>query len=218
MIQGSEEWKQARVGKFTASRMADLMAKTKNGYGASRKNYLTELLVERLTGIPTEGYTNAAMQWGLDTEQEARTVYEFETGNIVQEVGFIEHPTLTYSGASPDGLVGEDGMVEIKCPNTATHVEAILSDIVPQKYFLQMQWQMACCNKQWCDYVSYDPRMKNQDYVLYIQRIDRDPVCISEIENELVAAETELSKLLREFESKKTHIPDSKPEGEKEIF
>jgi putative phage-type endonuclease len=202
MIQGSEEWKAARCGKITASRIADLTARTKSGYGASRKNYLADLLVERLTGEPVEGYTNTAMQWGVDHEAEARTVYEFETGNTVEEVGFIEHNNLSYSGASPDGLVNWDGMVEIKCPNTATHIETLLSGEVPERYYKQMQWQMECCGRLWCDYVSYDPRMKDSDLILYIKRIPRDQKFIDEATHEVMDAEKELQEMVMQIKEK----------------
>lgn len=137
------------------------------------------------------------------TEQEARTVYEFETGNVVQEVGFVEHPNLPFAGASPDGLVGDDGIVEIKCPNTATHVETILSGDVPQKYYLQLQWQLECSGRQWCDYVSYDPRMRDQNYVLFVKRVERDQVCIDMLITDIMEAETELTNLLSELEAKR---------------
>jgi putative phage-type endonuclease len=203
MIQGSEEWKAARCGKITASRIADLMAQTKSGYGASRKNYLADLLVERLTGQPVEGYSNAAMQWGVDHEAEARTVYEFQTGNKVEEVGFIEHGNLPYTGASPDGLVDANGMVEIKCPNTATHIETLLSGEIPERYYKQMQWQMECCGRLWCDYVSYDPRMQDSDLVLFIKRVPRDQAFIDEVIIEVMKAETELQDMIAQIRQAK---------------
>jgi len=195
MIQGSAEWKQARCGKITASRIADLMARTRSGYGASRKNYLAELLVERMTGEPTEGYTNAAMQWGIDHEPEARTVYEFETGNVVEEVGFIVHPEYNFSGASPDGLVGDDGMVEIKCPNTATHIETMLTGVIPERYIKQMQWQMECCGRLWCHYMSYDPRMKDPSLIFYVQSIARDDMFLAEARQAVLRADAELLEM-----------------------
>ena len=147
MEQRTEEWFQARLGKVTASRIAELMAKTKTGdYGASRENYIVQLALERLTQKPTEFYANAAMQWGTDQEPNARAAYEVKTGNMVEEVGFIEHPRIPNSGASPDGFVdGLWGMIEIKCPETKTMVEFLLNRKIADKYYKQMQWQMACC-------------------------------------------------------------------------
>lgn len=201
MIQGTQEWLQARCGKITASRIADIMAKTKSGYAASRKNYLAELLVERLTDQPTESYISTAMQWGTDHEPEARTIYELETGNRVEEVGFIIHPEYTYSGASPDGLVGADGMVEIKCPNTATHIETLLGKEIPGRYYSQIQWQLECTGRQWCDYVSYDPRMKDSSLVLFVKRVERDDTFISAIRLEVESAEKELQELVDKVRS-----------------
>jgi putative phage-type endonuclease len=157
--QRSEEWFKARLGKVTASRVADVLAKTKTGASASRTNYLTELVVERLTSQQSEFFTNEAMQWGTDTEPQARMAYEAEKGVLVDEVGFIDHSSILNFGCSPDGLVGEDGLIEIKCPNSKTHIETILSGKAPSKYIPQMQTQMAVTGKAWCDFVSFDPRL-----------------------------------------------------------
>ena len=181
LTQGSEEWFAARVGKVTASRVADVIAKTKTGWGASRKNYAAELVAERLTGTPAQSYTNAAMQWGIDTEPQGRAAYEFITDSIVQEVGFIDHPDIPMTGASPDGYVGENGLAEIKCPNTATHIETLLNKAIPGKYITQMQWQLACTGKAWCDFVSFDPRMP-EHLRLFVQRVHVDPDRIAELE------------------------------------
>ena len=190
MDQRSPEWFAARCGKVTASRMADVVAKTAKGYGASRANYMAELVVERLTGKPTEGFTNAAMQWGTDQEPFARDAYSAKTGELVTEVGFVNHPRIENAGASPDGIVGA-GLVEIKCPNTASHIEYLMSKEPPQKYYYQMQWQMACAMAEFCDWVSYDPRMP-QELQLLIVRIYRDEDCIKMLEAEV---ETFLSEL-----------------------
>lgn len=157
--QGTAAWMQLRCGKVTASRMADVMATIKTGEAASRANYRAELVAQRLTGQLEAGFTNAAMVWGTETEPFARATYEIKYGVIVEEVGFVPHPTIMMSGASPDGLVGSDGMIEIKCPNTATHIAFLLDGKIPLKYQLQMAWQMACCGRQWVDYASFDPRM-----------------------------------------------------------
>lgn len=159
MIQGSPEWIAARLGKVTASRMADVLAKTKTGWGASRANYMAELIAERLTGIAADSYTNAAMKWGVETEPQARAAYQFHTDVEVEECGFINHGSIPMAGASPDGLVGSDGLVEIKCPNTATHIDTLLGASVPSKYLDQMAWQIICAGRTWCDFVSFDPRM-----------------------------------------------------------
>lgn len=179
--QGSAEWFQQRLGKVTASRVSDVIAKTKTGWGASRGNYLAQLVAERLTGSVAESYSNAAMQWGTDTEPQARLAYEFRTDATVEQVAFIDHPTIPMSGASPDGLVGADGLVEIKCPNTATHIETLRTGKVPGKYVTQMQWQMACTGRAWCDFVSFDPRMP-ESMSLWIERVQRDGELISKLE------------------------------------
>lgn len=183
--QGTPEWFAQRLGKVTASRIADIMAKTKTGVSASRGNYLAQLVAERLTGQAAESFKNGAMQHGTETEPQARMVYEAETGQIVTEVAMIQHPTIEMSGASPDGLVGGDGLVEIKCPNTSTHIASLLSDKVPSGYIPQMQWQMACTGRQWCDFVSYDPRLP-EDMQLLIRRVPRDNTLIAEYEVEVV--------------------------------
>jgi putative phage-type endonuclease len=182
LIQGSEEWLLARCGKVTASRVADVIAKTKSGPSASRKNYAAELVAERLTGTPASSFTNAAMQWGTETEPQARAAYTFFHDADVQEVGFVLHPRIFGSGASPDGLVGKDGLVEIKCPNTATHIDTLLDKKVPAKYLTQMQWQMACTGRLWCDFVSFDPRLP-EELRLFSARVERDDKMIAELED-----------------------------------
>jgi putative phage-type endonuclease len=186
MVQGSEEWRSARLGKVTASRVADVIARTKTGWGASRANYAAQLVAERLTGTAAETFTNAAMQLGTDNEASARAAYAFLTGLEVEEDGFVPHPTITMSGASPDGLVGTDGLVEIKCPNTATHIETLLGGAIPAKYETQMLWQMACTGRAWCDFVSFDPRMP-ADMQTFIKRLRRDDARIIDLETEVSA-------------------------------
>lgn len=184
MEQRSEEWYAARLGKVTASRVADVMARTKSGYSASRANYMAELICERLTGMPAEKFNSAAMQWGTDTEPHAKASYAFMRDAAVEEAGFILHPSIAGFGASPDGLVGADGLVEIKCPNTATHLETLLDDGIDGKYITQMQVQMACTGRAWCDFVSFDPRLP-VDMQLFVKRIERDAARIKEIEDEV---------------------------------
>lgn len=183
MEQRSPDWFAARLGKVTASRVADVVAKTKSGTSASRANYLAQLICERLTETVAEGYTSAEMQWGTDQEPYARAAYSAKVGELVEEVGFIDHPTIAGAGASPDGLVAE-GLVEIKCPNTATALDWILSGKPPAKYVTQMQWQMACTGRPWCDFVSYDPRLPENLRLLVI-RVDRDDDRIKELEQEV---------------------------------
>lgn len=182
ITQGSPEWHALRLGKVTASRVADVVAKTKSGWGASRANYMAELIAERLTGATADRFVNAAMQWGNETEAEARAAYQFQTDAEVVEIGFVDHPSIAESGASPDGLVGEGGLVEIKCPNTATHIDTLLSGTVPGKYLTQMQWQMACTGRQWCDFVSYDPRLP-PEMAIWIKRVERDEDRITELQD-----------------------------------
>jgi len=178
-----EEWLQSRLGKVTASRVADVIAKTRSGYAASRDNLMAQLIVERLTGKPTEGFSNAAMEWGTQTEPEARAAYSAKTGELVEEVGFIDHPTIAGAGASPDGVVGE-GLVEIKAPNTATMLEWILTRTIPARYLAQMQFQMAVTGAKWCDFAAYDPRLPEHLQLLII-RVERDDTRIAEIEAEI---------------------------------
>ena len=191
MDQGTEEWFTIRIGKVTASRVADVIAKTKTGYSATRDNYMAQLVCERLTGQKGESFTNAAMQHGTDTEPLARAAYEALKDVLVDEVGFVPHPSIDMAGASPDGLVGDDGLLEIKCPNTATHIETLMSKTVPGKYNTQMQFQMACTGRQWCDFVSFDNRLPEQ-FQLFVKRVPRDNEFIKQMEDEVVKFLNEL--------------------------
>jgi len=199
MEQRTDDWFTARLGKVTASRVADVVAKTKNGYSASRDNYMADLIVERLTGQKASSFTNAAMDWGTEQEPNARAAYSARTGELVEEVGFIDHPAITGSGASPDGLVGE-GCVEYKAPNTATHLEYLLAGKPPERYVTQMQWQMACTRRPWCDFVSYDPRLP-EHLQLLIVRVLRDDKRIAELEDEV-------RKFLAEVDVKVTKLKE----------
>jgi putative phage-type endonuclease len=198
MEQRTEEWYAARLGKVTASRVADVIAKTKTGYSTSRENYLAQLVCEVLTGKPAESYLNAAMQWGVDQEPLARAAYESYQNVLVDEIGFVVHPTIWASGASPDGLVGELGMVEIKCPNTATHIDTLLTQTVPGKYNTQMQWQMACAGRHWCDFVSFDPRMPT-DLQLFVKRVDYDPAYVAMLEKEVMSFLNDLDSKVKQL-------------------
>jgi putative phage-type endonuclease len=197
IAQGSPEWFAVRCGKITASRIADLMAKTRSGWGASRYNYMAQLIAEKLTGTVEPSFSNAAMKWGTETEPDARNTYAFLTDSEVVEVGFVVHPTIPDAGASPDGLVGDDGLVEIKCPNTATHIEYFLGKI-PDKYIKQMQFQMACTGRKWCDFVSYDPRMP-PEYQIKIRRVNRDDKLIVEINEAIKGFIMEMALKIQEL-------------------
>ena len=184
MEQRTDEWFNARLGKVTASRVTDVVARTKTGYAASRENYMAQLIVERMTGQAEKSFTNAAMHWGTDTEPLARAAYEAERQVMVDEEGFVEHPEIANAGASPDGLVGSDGLVEIKCPNTATHIDTLLNQTVAKKYLDQMMWQMICTGREWCDFVSYDPRMP-EHLQLFIKRIPFDAAYANTLNSEV---------------------------------
>lgn len=206
IIQGSPEWFAIRLGKVTASRVSDVIAKTKTGWGAGRANYMAELIAERLTGVPAASYTNAAMQWGTDTEPQARDAYAFRMDTEIEQIGFVEHPVIAMTGASPDGLIGTDGMIEIKCPNTATHIDTLLGDGIDAKYITQMQWQMACTGRKWCDFVSFDPRLP-ESMRLFVERVPRDGARIAELENLvrgfLLELDLKASALLAKYERAK---------------
>jgi putative phage-type endonuclease len=182
--QRTPDWHAARLGKATSSRIADVIARTKTGYSTSRANYAAQLVCERLTGVAAESYTNAAMAWGVEKEPEARRLYAFEYDCDVRKVGFLDHPRVKMSGASPDGLVGEDGLLEVKCPITATHIDTVLGRTIPAKYAAQIQWQLAVTSRLWCDFVSYDPRLP-ADLRLFVRRVDRDEQVIGELEREV---------------------------------
>lgn len=198
IIQGSPEWFAIRIGKVTASRVAEVVAKTKSGPSASRANYMAELIAERLTGETAPSFTNAAMQWGTEKEPDARAAYEFRTDTEIAQIGFVIHPRITDSGASPDGLIGADGMVEFKCPNTATHIETLLTKSVPGKYITQMQWQMACADRKWCDFVSFDPRMP-EAMQLFIHRVERDEKLIGQLEDDVCDFLDEMAKKIAQL-------------------
>lgn len=188
--QNSEEWRQARCGSLGASGITEALA---GGTGASRENIKARLIAERLTGSVSESFTNASMQWGHEQEDNAANAYSFLSGNPTEKCGLYRHPVLNGTHASPDRLVGDDGLIEIKCPNTATHIEYLKSQKVPAKYVKQIQWQLACTGRQWCDFVSYDPRLP-EDLQTFVKRVDRD--------NEQIAKlETEVSKFLDEIQA-----------------
>lgn len=198
--QGTDGWRQDRLGKLTASRMADATARIKTGWGASRATLMGELIAERLTGAPGDRFTSDAMRWGTEYEPEARAAYCFIKDVDVAETGFVDHPEIAMSGASPDGLIGATGLIEIKCPNTMTHIETLKGREAPSKYIIQMQWQMACTGREWCDFVSYDPRLP-EDMRIFIKRVERDDEHIDKLAKmarEFLAELDETLKTLRE--------------------
>lgn len=182
MEQGSAEWKTARLGRLTASRVADATDLLKSGKpGAKRLTYLGELIAERLTGLVVEKYQNELMRWGTEQEPQARALYEFFHGVEVEQIAFVEHPTIAMAGASPDGLVVADGLVEIKCPSTSTHIDTLLAQSIPEEYVKQIDWQMACTGRRWCDFVSYDPRLPPH-MSLFVCRRQRNDAVIAALE------------------------------------
>ncbi len=196
MQQRTEEWLTARAGKVTASCLDDVMAaKTTAGY----QNYMAKLICERLTGRAEQTPVSAAMQRGTDLESLARDFYVVETGAMVEEVGFYEHPSILNSGASPDGIIGTDGLIEIKCPNTATHIKTLESKKPALKYMRQMQWQMACTGRKWCDFVSFDDRLP-EHLSFFCTRIERDDEMIAELEKSVTT-------FLNELEAKINKLP-----------
>jgi len=200
MEQRTEEWFAAKLGKVSASRVADVLAKIKTGESASRKNYKMELVVQRLTNKVGESFTNAAMEWGTEQEPFARMAYEAHTGTFVKEEGFVDHPTIEGFGCSPDGIVGE-GLIEIKCPNTANHIETVLENKAPSKYIPQMQCQMACTGAKWCDFVSFDPRVP-EDLQLFVVRVERDQEYIDSMEVEVKQFLSEVLDLFNQLKAR----------------
>lgn len=208
MEQRSDDWFKIRCGRVTASRIADVMARTKTGWGASRANYKAQLICERLTGTVEPSYCNAAMQWGIDKEPEARRAYEFHIDRDVIETGFVIHPKIEMSGASPDGLVGDKGMVELKCPIAATHLDTLLNGTMADKYVKQAMWQMACCEREWVDLVSYDPRLP-ESMRLFVQRIERDDALLAELEREVAAFLTEIDETVAQLRARYETQPEA---------
>lgn len=202
ITQGSDEWKTLRCGKVTASRVSDAVAqnRAKTGWGKTRDTYMGELIAERLSGVPAEGYSNATMQRGNEVEPEARAAYSFFRDADITEIAFVDHPTIEMAGASPDGLVNDDGLVEFKCPNTATHIDTVIRKKIDARYVTQMQWQMACTGRRWTDYISYDPRLP-QDLRMYVQRVERDIARIVELESMVREFQTELDEKIEQLQA-----------------
>jgi putative phage-type endonuclease len=203
IVQGTEEWFAERCGKITASRINDVMATLKSGAEAStRKNYRAQLIAERLTGKVEESYTNQAMKWGTETEPQARTAYELLKNEMVEQVGFVNHPSIKMAGCSPDGLVGTDGLVEIKCPNTATHIDNLIAKTIPSEYVNQVQWQMDCTGRAWCDFVSFDPRMP-EDMQIMVVRVMRDDAYIEKMKEAVIKFDQEIDDTISKLRSAK---------------
>ena len=202
MEQRTDAWFTARLGKVTASKVSDVVAKTKSGYGASRETYMTQLVLERITNTQTAFFSNAAMQWGTDQEPLARAAYEAALDVLVDEEGFVPHPTIEMAGASPDGLVDADGLVEIKCPNSATHKKTLLSRKADSQYVNQMMWQMACTGRMWCDFVSYDPRFP-EHLQLFVTRVFRDDTLIAQLESEVTTFLAEVNEEIEKLNNLK---------------
>jgi putative phage-type endonuclease len=206
--QGTLEWFAARLGNVTASRVADVIAKTKSGYSASRENYMAQLICERMTGTVAESYTNAAMAWGTETEPLARAAYESLADVLVDEVGYIAHPTIERAGASPDGLIGLFGLLEIKCPNTATHIDTLISEKVPTKYITQVQWQMSCTGRTWADFVSFDPRLPS-GLQMFVKRVEFDAEYVAMLKEEVIKFLTELDAKISKLNERLNNVKNT---------
>ena len=192
IIQGSDEWKLLRVWRVTASRISDVLSKG----SLTRATYRNMLAAERLTGLPCgPSFASPAMERGTAEEPASRAAYEAATGNVVRLVGFVPHPTLM-AGASPDGLIGEDGLLELKNPNSDTQVGYVASQEVPTKYIAQMQWQLACTGRKWCDFCSYDSRLEG-NFRIFIKRVERSELWISMAEAAVETFLQEVDELLK---------------------
>jgi hypothetical protein len=221
--QGSAFWHELRRGMVTASRCADVIATIKKGKeeAAARRNYRTELLVERLTGLSTEHYVTREMQWGADQEQYARAAYELEQNVLVETCGFVIHPEIQRFGCSPDGLVGSDGMIQVKCPTTATHLAWMLSESIPVEHAVQMLAELSCTGRQWNDFVSFDPRLPKH-LQLYIRRFERNQGLITTLESKVIQFNAELDEVLAQLPQSAEHQPvvgllDHVPDDEMEF-
>ncbi len=197
IVQGSEEWLNLRAGKITGSKVSDMMA---GGQSKTKDSYRVQLAIERITGKPVaSGYKSAAMQKGNDDEPLAREYYEFANDADVVQVGFILHPTLLNAGCSPDGLVGDDGLIEIKCPNIETHINYLLSKKIPGNYMSQIQWELACTGRKWCDWMTFSKEMPIHLRSLII-RVFRDEKRIAELESTAKQFNIEVDNLIKQLE------------------
>lgn len=208
--QGSDAWVRCRLGKVTGSRIADIMARTKTGWSASRDAYMAELICERLTGQRYEKFKSKSMERGNEVEDDARAAYAFRFDVDPISVGFVDHPTIAMAGCSPDRLIEPDGLLEIKSPDSHTHLSTLLGASIPRAYILQMQWQLCCCRRQWVDFVSYDPRFP-ENMSMFVKRVHRDDTAINELEIAAMVFLSETDRKLRElrarFESETQPLP-----------
>ena len=197
--QRTQAWFAAKLGKVGASRIVDVISFRRDGSPSkAREDYMIELVAERLTGQITERYCTREMQWGIDMEPEARSAYEVAQGVLVSTCGFLEHPTIAGAGASPDGLVGDDGLVEFKCPTTATHIRTLLRGEADPQYIPQMQWQMACTGSTWCHFASYDPRLP-EPYQLAAHLVHRNDSYIDGLEAQVLAFLREVDEMVQQI-------------------
>lgn len=204
----TEEWQRARLGKATASRIYHVIGQRKDGgWYAARKHYFVELIAERLTGMAADPYLSSDMLWGIETEPLARAAYEARTGNKVEKAGFVDHPFIPMSGASPDGYVGSDGLVEIKCPKTLTHVETLIEKPVDEEYAAQCQWQLACTGRKWVDFCSFDPRVPDK-LRLKVIRLRAVPAIIAGMEKMVAAFLKELDETIHRL-TEGAHVESS---------
>lgn len=190
--QGSQEWLDARIPLITASRFLDVLTTIKSGYSAARKNYAAEIVVQRLTGKEIERFKTRAMEWGNETEDLAADTYMLLTGAIPEKCGIFIHNEHPF-GDSPDRLVGKDGTLEIKCLNTANHIEVLKTGKMPAKHMPQVQGHLWMTGRKWCDFISFDPDMP-KDAQIFIQRIERDNDYIQMLEEELIVFNQEVEK------------------------
>lgn len=192
---GTAEWVKARIGIVTASRLGDVMAKRKDKQEAApRRNYMRELVAERMTGFAIDHYVSPAMQWGLDYENEGKEYYEALSGNLIEPAGFILHRSIADFGATPDGFLSPDGVFEMKAPTTSTHLDWIIDGKVPPEYKPQMLGEMMCTGRQWCDFSSYDPRMP-ENKRLFVRRYEPTAAEFAEIEDAVRAFLLDLDRL-----------------------
>lgn len=208
----SHEWFQARCGRVTASEVTAVMSFLKSGKGETekRRDYKTSIISEILTGkVDMEGFCSTSMLWGQEHEGEARNAYELQTGMLVRSVGFVVHPILDRAGSSPDGLVDNDGGIEIKCPKTKTHLAAILSDEIPEEYLPQMHFNMACCERQWWDFISFDPRLP-EPLQMFTKRLIRDNEKIDELEKGVSAFLLEVDQIIAGLKARVGDFPHGK--------
>jgi putative phage-type endonuclease len=195
--QGSDEWRKARLGYVSASSISAVMAK---GAGKTRQSYLEKIVAERLTEEIGEGFSNASMEWGTQTEPQARMAYEVSCETFVTKTGFHKHPTIEWVGVSPDGLLdAENALVEIKCPNTTTHLSYMKEGKCPAEYYKQIQCQLWVTGRAYCDFISYDPRLKNQNLRLFVIKVKRDEELIAEMESEVIKFLADVEKYIKEL-------------------